>query len=96
MKDGPSEGSPNRLVSMLIKSGECYMLLIYEKGLQFETLRLFILPVCFNTLLRFNCTNLYAFLSILLTLNLIVITLDILSVFMYVSTTLPVYYPSLA
>ena len=86
LKEGPSEGSPNRLASMLIKNGKCYVLLIYEKELQFEALRLFILLVCCNTFLLFDYTNLCAFLSIILTLNLIVIALDLLSVFMYVST----------
>ena len=49
LKKGLNGESPNGLVSMLIKNGKYYVLLIYEKELKIETLRLFILPVRFDT-----------------------------------------------
>ena len=96
MKDGPSERSPNRLVSMLIKNGKHYVLIhIRDKTLIEISGCLSFLSVSILSP-RQHYTKFYTFLSILLTLNLIVITLDLLSVFMSVSTTLSVYYLPLA
>ena len=96
LKDGSTEGSPNSLLSMLIKNGKHYVLIhIRDKTLIEISGCLSFLSVSILSL-RQHYTKFYAFLSILLIFNLTVISLDTLSVFMYVSTTPPVYYPSLA